>query len=274
MGIPYAEVIGDPIAQSKSPLIHKFWLEQLGIEGDYQATRVSVEELPSYLATRRTDPDWRGCNVTMPLKELMCQRVDEFEFGIRLEAVNCVVPRDGKLIGANTDTGGLDLAWPDIAAGRQICVIGAGGAAKAAFESLDVICASPLHVVARDAERARVLVEPQGEYGRWFSFEQAEQALAGCVGVVNASPLGMTGFPEMPESILAGLTGIRRGGFVLDMVYSPLETRFLQRAAQLGLQTIDGLVMLVGQASFAFYHFFGQAAPRGCDAQLRRLLTS
>ena len=69
MGVPYAEVIGDPIAHSKSPLIHKFWLEKLGIEGDYRAARVRADELADYLEARRADPDWRGCNVTMPHKQ-------------------------------------------------------------------------------------------------------------------------------------------------------------------------------------------------------------
>lgn len=274
MGVPYAEVIGDPVAHSKSPAIHKFWLEKLGIEGDYRATRVTKKELPAYLEARRHEPDWRGCNVTMPLKKAMCDHVDEFRFGVVLGSVNCVFPRDGRLIGTNTDSGGLDLAWPTIAAGRQICIIGAGSAAKAAFDSLDVIVATPLHVIARNAEQARLLVEPHGEYARWFPFDQAEQALEGCVGVVNASPLGMTGFPTMPDAVLDGLAGVRRGGFALDMVYSPLETPLLQRAAQLGLRTVDGLVMLVGQASFAFHDFFGCVAPRGYDAELRERLTS
>ena len=70
MGIPYAEVIGDPIAHSKSPPIHKFWLEKLGIEGDYRATaRHAPTSLPTISRARRDDPDWRGCNVTMPHKQ-------------------------------------------------------------------------------------------------------------------------------------------------------------------------------------------------------------
>lgn len=271
MGIPYAEVIGDPIAQSKSPLIHKFWLEQLGLEGDYRATRVAADELPAYLAARRRDPDWRGCNVTMPHKERVAAMLDGLDLGI--DIVNCVVPHEGRLIGRNTDSAGLDLAWPHNAAGQQICVIGAGGAAKAAFASLDSICAAPLHLIARNPEQARILLEPHGEYGRWFSFEQAGEALAGCTGAVNASPLGMTGFPEMPANVLAGLAGIRRGGFVLDMVYSPVETALLRRGQQLGLMTIDGLVMLIGQARFAFEYFFGLRPPEG-DLALRRRLTS
>ena len=68
-GMPYAEVIGDPIAHSKSPLIHRFWLEKLAIEGDYRRAHVPAEALPSYLAKCRADPDWRGCNVTIPHKD-------------------------------------------------------------------------------------------------------------------------------------------------------------------------------------------------------------
>ena len=65
---PYAEVIGDPIAHSKSPLIHGFWLDALGIAGEYRATQVSEAQLPDFIAGRRADPDWRGCNVTIPHK--------------------------------------------------------------------------------------------------------------------------------------------------------------------------------------------------------------
>ncbi len=68
MSTPYAEVIGDPIAQSKSPLIHGFWLEALGLAGDYRRAHVKSDDLASYIEERRTDPDWRGCNVTMPHK--------------------------------------------------------------------------------------------------------------------------------------------------------------------------------------------------------------
>ena len=64
----YAEVIGDPVSQSKSPLIHLFWLKALGLDGDYRAHQVIRSELAAYLEARRADPAWRGCNVTMPLK--------------------------------------------------------------------------------------------------------------------------------------------------------------------------------------------------------------
>src|SRR5688500_20310195 len=68
MAVPYAEVIGDPIGHSKSPLIHRFWLEKLGLEADYRAVRVEAGELGDYFSARKADPDWRGCNISMPHK--------------------------------------------------------------------------------------------------------------------------------------------------------------------------------------------------------------
>ena len=132
MGVPYAEVIGDPIAHSKSPLIHKFWLGKLGMDGDYRAVHVRSGELGSYLASRRSDPDWRGCNVTLPHKLEIAPLLDESRL-FATEAVNCVIPNNGRLIGFNTDTAGVGAGvedWLDRA--HPVCIIGSGGAASAA----------------------------------------------------------------------------------------------------------------------------------------------
>ena len=272
MGVPYAEVIGDPIAHSKSPLIHKYWLERLGLAGDYRAVRVTADELPAYFESRHADPDWRGCNVTIPHKEAAISLLDEVE-DPGIGAVNCVVPRNGRLIGRNTDSGGLDQAWNfDVPTDAPVCIIGAGGAAKAAFESLDMLAVYQFHLIARDPAKVRPLLAPHRDYARHFGFDRGEQALAECVGVINATPLGMHGFPPMPDSILAGLAGVRRGGFALDMVYSPLETVFLSRARKEGLQVVDGLTVLIGQARYAFFHFFGGSLVCEEDPRLRELL--
>jgi shikimate dehydrogenase len=278
MGVPYAEVIGDPIAHTKSPLIHKFWLEKLGIEGDYRATRVTADELPAYLAARRTDPDWRGCNITIPHKQSVIPLLDERgDFGIG--AVNCVLPRSG-LLGTNTDIAGIGEALSfGVDTSAPVCIIGAGGAAKAAVAELDVAAVFRFNVLVRDRPQGEALVGPDAEYCRVFSFDEAEAALSGCAGVINASPLGMTGFQAMPQAVLRGLGGVCRGGFLhrsgfaLDLVYSPLETEFLARARQEKLRVIDGLTVLIGQAAYAFGQFFAAHAPREHDAELRKLLT-
>jgi shikimate dehydrogenase len=274
MGTPYAEVIGDPIAHSKSPLIHRFWLERLRIEGDYRAVRVTPGELASYFASRRSDADWRGCNVTVPHKETVLSCLDDVE-DCSIGAVNCVVPRDGRLVGLNTDAGGLNQAWTfGVDTDAPVCIIGAGGAARAAFASLDVLTVYRFHLIARDRTKALSLLAPHGDYARHFDFDHAAEALVGCVGVINATPLGMDGFAPMPASVLNGLVGLRHGGFAVDLVYSPLETAFLAKARREGLQAVDGLTVLIGQAYYAFFQFFGAPPLRQEESALRELLTS
>ncbi len=272
MGVPYAEVIGDPIAHSKSPLIHNYWLEKLSLEGEYRAVRVTSDELPAYLGSRRSDPDWRGCNVTIPHKEAVVSMLDEVE-DAGIGAVNCIVPRDGRLVGWNTDSGGLDQAW-DFTVDHRCSGLrhrrrrGGEGRIRVARHArrLSIQCGRARS--SQDSAAAR----DSREYARHFGFDQAEQALSGCVGAINATPLGMVGFPPMPDSVLNGLAGIRRGGFAVDMVYCPLETVFLSKAREEGLKVIDGLTILVGQAHHAFFHFFGASPGWEADTQLRSLL--
>lgn len=272
MTLPYAEVIGDPISHSKSPLIHKFWLGKLGIEGDYRATRVARNDLADYFASRRTDPYWRGCNVTMPHKQAVVPFLDDLD-DPELGAVNCVLPRQGKLLGRETDSAGVDHAL-SYGADNPTCIVGAGGAAYAAIASLSVTNLYNLNVIVRHLDQGRRLLERFGMDGGVFSFDQAQSALNGCFGLINASPLGMAGCPAMPEAILQNLQLLDADAFVFDMVYSPLNTDLLTKAAHLDLETIDGLTMLIGQASHAFYHFFGSVAPAEHEQELRALLTS
>jgi shikimate dehydrogenase len=272
-GVPYAEVIGDPVAHSKSPLIHKFWLEKLGIEGDYRALRVPADGLQAYFEARRSDPAWRGCNVTLPHKERIRPLVEEARL-YATDAINCVVPRDGRLVGFNTDMSGIGNAIGGIDTWAPVCIIGSGGAASATIADMDILAVYQFNLIARNRERALALVAAYGEHGKVFSFEQAAEAMDDCLALINASPLGMQGFEPMPESVLAALGGLRKDeAFVLDMVYAPPRTELLRRAEERGLTTIDGLTMLVGQAREAFALFFGAEAPREHDAALRERLT-
>jgi shikimate dehydrogenase len=281
MGVPYAEVIGDPIAHSKSPIIHKFWLETLRLAGDYRATRVTSDELPSYLATRRVDRDWRGCSVTMPHKDAvvpLLDTVDSFLIG----AINCIVPRDGGLHGFNTDGAGVDEAIVNWSFGNddsRICLIGAGGAARAAIAELDVFCYFNFDLVVRDESKGRAFLERCNVAGEVYSFADAAAAMVGRDAAINASPLGMTGFPPMPESVLEALVLVGREralwyrprGFALEMVTAPVRTLFVERAETAGLEVSDGLTMLIGQARLAFRHFFGTPPPEADQALRRRL---
>ena len=267
MGIPYAEVIGDPIAQSKSPVIHKYWLEKLGLEGDYRATRVTADDLPAYLESRRTDPDWRGCNVTMPLKELAFDLLDCDSVTRRIGALNTVVRYEDRLSGVNTDWTGLNLALDTFRLNPQrVAIVGAGGAARAALAEMRLNKVPYLILINRSEAKARALLdrfELVGEVRPLGATPDADL-------LINASALGMTGYPPLE----IGLDALAAGATVLDMVYHPLETRLLLEARRRAFKTIDGLSMLIHQASMAFTHFFKDSPEPADSPELRALLTS
>lgn len=280
----YAEVIGDPIVQSKSPAIHRFWLARLGLPHDYRAAHVTREGLADYIAARRTDPAWRGCNVTMPHKQAVMPLLDAIDSAAaRIGAVNTVVRgSDGKLTGYNTDAPGFLeplrplLARPHLF--RMARILGAGGAARAIIAALAGE-GFVLVVAARDPARARALLDelaPGGEHHAVdlahfapetdFAFDDREGLLD---LIVNASPLGMAGQPPLAFDF----SHAPPGSVVYDIVTHPLDTPLLREARRRGLRTIDGLAMLIGQAAVAFEKFYGVPPPRDHDAELRSILT-
>jgi len=275
MSRPYAEVIGDPIAHSKSPAIHQFWLAKLGIEADYRACHVRPGELEGYFAQRREDAAWRGCNVTIPHKQAVIPLLDEIDSRARgTGAVNTITAGpDGRLIGTNTDVDGIAeaLAGARLEAGKAV-VIGSGGAARATFAYLAESACSNVHVVARSPDKAMMALSECGLEAEVHAFAGASKALSDATLLVNATQLGMEGQNGLPDVILQALDTLASDALVFDMVYAPLETQLLGITKRHGYATIDGLVMLIGQAAKAFEHFFGVAPPREHDDELRRML--
>ncbi|MEM9500277.1 MAG: shikimate dehydrogenase [Pseudomonadota bacterium] len=279
----YAEVIGDPISQSKSPLIHGFWLTRLGIAARYGSKRVTPDGLERYFDERRGDHYWRGCNITMPLKRAAIPLLDHVESdAAAVGAVNTVY-RDGAgaLIGANTDAPGFLEPLTDALKGdhlfRMARIIGTGGAARA------IIAALAQHnftlvVAGRNEAKARALLDELAADGEHhtaplthfaeatdFAFDDRE----GCLDlVVNASPLGMRGSPALAFD----WSHAPPGSIAYDIVTDPLETPFLKKARGAGFSTIGGLSMLVGQAAVSFEKFFGETPPREFDAELLEIL--
>lgn len=264
----YAEVIGNPIAQSKSPLIHRFWLDALGIAGDYRATQVLAEDLGEHLARRRDDPDWRGCNITIPHKIAALDHVAD-PGGVRgsIGAINTVFRGEGgELTGTNTDAGGFyaPLAETDLA-DKPVVVIGAGGAARAILFALSRMSVGPVTLLNRSPIKGAALLAHFGLKGNALPLTAP---LPPAALVVNASPLGMAGQPPLAID----LTPLPADAIVYDIVYAPLETDLLARAAARNLAVIDGLEMLIGQAAFAFEILFDAAPPRDRDGDLRAKL--
>jgi len=284
MSLGYAEVIGDPIAQSKSPAIHGFWLEKLGIDAEYRACHVKPDELGQYLSERQQDMNWRGCNVTMPHKQAVMPLLDTIEpMARRIGAVNTIVPEgEGRLAGHNTDAPGfLEPLQDELDRQhyfRMARILGTGGAARAIIVGL-AGHGFTLVVAGRNPEKARALLDeldPDGEHHAVdilhfsdptdFAFDDREGC---CDLVVNASPLGMRGQPPLAFD----WSHAPPGSIAYDIVTDPVETQFLRKARSAGFRTLDGLNMLIGQAAVAFEKFFGQAAPREHDAELRKILT-
>lgn len=286
---PYAEVIGDPIAQSKSPLIHNFWLEKLGIDAEYRACHVRSEGLKDYFNQRRGDADWRGCNVTMPHKLSVLELVDIALPRARLlGAVNTIVRNSqGEFQGTNTDVDGVsepllrhERIEYDNHVATYVQIVGAGGAARAAAMGAADAGYGDFDVFNRSIDKADQLASLVGApHGKGQPLEALGPIRNSDDGpedqryshvVINATSMGMNGADPVPII----LADYYPDTIVFDMVYSPLETPLLQQAKAVGLRTIDGLEMLVAQAAVAFELFFGQPAPREHDADLRALLTA
>ncbi|MFN4356271.1 shikimate dehydrogenase [Sphingopyxis alaskensis] len=267
---PFAEVIGDPIAQSKSPLIHGFWLDALGMEGDYRRAHVKADALAAYIAERRADPGWRGCNVTMPHKAAVMDLVDDpGDIRGTIGAMNTIVRQpDGSLIGTNTDAAGFysPLAELDLE-GAPVAVVGAGGAARAVLFALARAKVGKVAILNRSPLKAMGLLATFGLKGDVVALDAA---LPPVRLLVNASSLGMAGQPPLDLD----LSPLPDDAIVYDLVYSPLRTGLLKAAEARGLDTVDGLDMLIGQAALAFELFFGAPPPEGRDDELRALLVA
>jgi len=270
MTMPYAEVIGDPITHSKSPLIHKFWLEKLRLEADYRAKRVAPANLESFLAERQADPDWRGCNVTIPHKLAVIDHVDDpGDVRGSIGAMNTVLrDRDGVLTGTNTDAGGFYAPISGLALeGKPVAVIGSGGATRAVLFALSRIAVGPVTLLARNPLKGAALL---AQFGLRGNVQALNVALPPVALLVQTTQLGMVGQPPLDLD----LSPLPDDAIVYDIVYAPLVTPLLAAAQARGLEIVDGLEMLIGQAALAFELFFGASPPRDADDELRQLLVA
>lgn len=268
MSKPYAEVIGDPIAHSKSPKMHGFWLEKCGLEADYRATHVKAEDLPAYFESRAADPDWRGCNVTIPHKLAVMDHVADLgNVRASIGAMN-TVSKDatGALFGTNTDAGGFFTPIADVPLeGAPVVVAGTGGASHAVLFALSRVGVGKVTLLARNPLKGAALL---ARFGLKGDVRAMDAALPPAALLVNTTSLGMVG----QEAFAPDLSPLPDDAVVYDIVYTPLVTPLLAAAEARELATVDGLEMLIGQGAIAFEIFFGKAPPRDLDDELRELL--
>ena len=264
-----AGVIGWPIAHSRSPRLHGYWLERYGIDGAYLPFAVRPERLAPAL-TALPALGLSGINVTLPHKEAAlgrCARVTEA--ARRIGAVNTiVVTEDGELEGSNTDAFGflahLAASQPGFRLDSGPAVLlGAGGAARAIAVALLDAGAPELRLVNRTKARAERLAAALGPRVRLVDWAERGTALAGAALLVNSTTLGMTGQPPLDLDLAA----LPRAAVVYDIVYVPLETPLLAAARARGHAVVDGLGMLLHQARPGFAAWFGREPE--VDAALR-----
>ena len=253
-----AFVCGHPISHSRSPLIHRFWLAELGLAGSYEAVDVAPERFADF-ASHLTQNGWVGGNVTIPHKEhafrLAARRDAAAE---AIGAVNTLWLEKGEMIGGNTDAYGfaanLDAGAPAWRIAETAVVLGAGGAARAVIVALRTAGVANIHVVNRTRERAAGLAQLFDSGVGAHAWHELPGLLPHCHLLINTTSLGMSGQPPL----VIDVAPLPTAAVVTDIVYSPLETSLLAAARRRGLVAVDGLGMLLHQAVPGFERWFGQ----------------
>lgn len=249
-------MIGHPVAHSRSPLLHGFWLRAYGIAGRYERVDVTPADLPAFVAGLG-EAGFVGGNVTVPHKIALLALVEDVDEAARaIGAINTLWFEAGRLQGGNTDAAGfvaaLDEGAPGWDQGRRALVLGAGGAARAVVYGL-LGRGLAVTVLNRTLEAAEALARDFGPlvtarpWTRWPACADDADLL------VNTTTLGMAGQPPLALDLAA----LRTTAVVCDIVYVPLETALLRTAAARGHRAVGGLGMLLHQAVPGFARWFG-----------------
>jgi shikimate dehydrogenase len=261
-------VMGHPIAHSRSPMIHNYWLKQLGIPGVYELKDLTPDEFIPFV-THLSAHGYVGGNVTLPHKEAAFRTVSARDAASEaVGAVNTLWLENGKLVGGNSDTHGFIANLDERAPGWEVkgcraVILGAGGAARAAvymFRQRSV----EVDIVNRTLPRAQELATKFG--ARAHGWDALARLAPQADVLVNCTSLGMAG----KDALQIDLTPLKKSAVVYDVIYVPLETALLAQAKKRGHRTVDGLGMLLQQAGFGFRKWFGgnpQVTP-----ELRKML--
>ena len=265
-------VIGWPISHSRSPMIHNYWISKHDLRGTY--TRLPIDPANDFKTeiAKLIEQNYQGANVTIPHKEAAFAVADELDaMAAKLGAVNLLTFSAGTIHGRNTDGYGFmahlktvaDPIYFNIALKQKpVCVLGAGGATRAILAALAEHGVGEIHLCNRTRERAEEIAHlgvPSNV--TVFNWDYRDQAVEGCVLLVNTTSLGMADGLALD----IGLAGLADEAIVYDIIYTPLETELLKQAKSRGLKAVGGLGMLLHQAVPAFEAWFG-VRPEVTDA--------
>lgn len=258
--IPLAGVIGSPIAHSRSPALHGYWLKRYGIKGHYVPLDIAQADLAEALKMMPR-MGFVGCNVTIPHKEAILQLADVVsDRAALIGAANTLIFRkDGKVQADNTDGSGFIANLRQHApqwqpASGPAAVFGAGGACRAVIAALIEVGVPEIRLANRTRARAEALRSDFGAKVHVYEWVQAEAMIDGAATVINTTALGMTGKPDL----VLPLGTLSPRALATDLVYTPLRTQFLIAAEERGATVVDGLGMLLHQAAPGFERWFGR----------------
>jgi shikimate dehydrogenase len=254
---PLACLIGWPAAHSRSPLIHRYWLRTLDIEGGYVIEAVPPDDFRDFVL-RLSLRGFVGANVTRPHKEHALALSKPDARAQAVGAANTLWFKDGELNSTNTDVegfiGNLDASAPGWDKIEEALVLGAGGASRAVLFGLLDRGIKRVHLANRTRQRAEALAGQFGEKISPVGWEQVAELLPRAGLLVNTTSLGMHGQPALELDV----GKLPANAVVADLVYVPLETPLLKAAKARGLRTADGLGMLLHQAVRGFELWFGK----------------
>ena len=249
-------IIGWPVAQSRSPLIHNHWLVARGEEGVYQTYPIDPQDDFRQALQHMAASGFVGANVTAPHKEAAFAAMDVLSAAAQtLGAVNTISFQSGQMVGTNTDGAGFIASLDEAAQAtgwraRPALVLGAGGAARAIVAALGQAGVTDIRLVNRTRAKAEALLG-LAENMQIEDWHACLDMADGCGLMVNTTSLGMVGKPPLalPEGVF---TALSPEALVCDIVYAPLETPLLKAAREAGHVGVDGLGMLLHQAALSF----------------------
>ncbi len=262
---PLAALIGYPVQHSLSPAIYSFIAQMNQTKLFYKAWEVAPTELNQTMNAIKNLP-FIGFNVTIPNKELMHPFMSWVTQEAQVcESINVVEYRNGSLIGHNTDVYGVIQTLKESkikVKGGSVLLIGAGGAAKAVAYAVALLGAQSVWVQNRNLDRAEKLctqLKKHFEQTDFHAVEKNEDIPKNIQLYVNATPLGMKGFPK---SEFFKMIPINKKAWAFDLIYNPEKTDFILQATQLGLKTLGGLDMLIWQAIATWEIWFGPVSSK------------
>ena len=254
-----AGVMGMPVFQSRSPILHNYWIKKYNLKGAYGHFPVQIENVEA--AVRGLSAlGIAGCNITQPHKLMAMKLMDKLSpMAERIGAINCIVVQpDGSLHGFNNDGFGYIQSLKDAkptwrADEGPVVVLGSGGAARAVVISLLDEGAKEIRLVNRTKAKAEELRVGVESVVKVFDWSERNEAMRGAAMLINTTNQGMYGQPALDVSLEA----LPTSSLVSDAIYIPLATPLLETARLRGNPTVNGLGMLLNQARPAFKAWFG-----------------